>query len=110
MALPTSLQFRKQLLRLDLAGDVVERAFRRGWWGRGGLSVWLLPVGGASDALQGGGDGSGGTDLAADVDGADVDAEFEGSGGDDAAEVAGAQAGLGFVAPSATPDYFFTFL
>ena len=46
-------------------------------------------VAGAADALQEGGDAAGRADLADEVDGADVDAELEGGGGDEGPQLAG---------------------
>ena len=55
-------------------------------------------VPGASDALEEGADSAGRADLADQVDGADVDAEFQGGGGDDGAQVAGLEPLLHLVA------------
>ena len=49
-------------------------------------------VAGAADALEQGGDAAGRADLADEIDGADVDAELEGGGGDEGAQVAGLEA------------------
>ncbi len=56
------------------------------------------PVPRTSDALQCDGDGAGRADLADEIDVADVDAEFEGSGGDEDAALALLEAALGFEA------------
>ena len=56
------------------------------------LGLGADPVAGAADALQGDGDGARRADLADQIDGADIDAEFERSGGDDGAQFAVLQA------------------
>ena len=50
---------------------------------------------GASEALQRSGDGAGRTDLADQIDRADVDAKFERGGGDDCAQISVLQAHFG---------------
>lgn len=53
------------------------------------------PVAAAADALEGGGDGAGGADLADEIHGADVNAEFERGGGDDGAQFTALKAAFG---------------
>jgi len=53
------------------------------------------PVAGAAYTLHGCGDGTGGVDLADEVNVADVDAELEGCGGDEDLDFAGLEAGFG---------------
>jgi hypothetical protein len=73
------------LLQQIVAGGGEEAAFGDG----------SAPVAGAADALHGDGDGAGAGDLADEVNVADVDAEFEGGGGDKYADLAGLETLLG---------------
>ena len=79
------------LLEEVVAGGGEEAAFGDG----------SAPVAGAADALHGDGDGAGGGDLADEVDGADVDAEFERGGGDEDLDLAVFEALLGVEAEGA---------
>ncbi len=73
------------MLEQVVAGGGEEAAFGDG----------SAPVAGAAYALHGYGNGAGGTDLADEVDVADVDTEFEGCGGDEDFDFAVFEALLG---------------